>query len=242
MAIIEFRGILPSLNNSTRVTIAVPSVIPEGTDKWKVLWLLGEEGRSSDHYVRYSSIEALCEEWNMAVVMPEGLHSDYENMVRGLNWFDYIAESLPRFVYDNFPVSDKKEDNYVLGFGMGGLGAIRLALRKPDNAAAFGSCRADLDVFSQDSAHDSPDFIRKMQTIYGDDFRSDEILDRSDPYRLISHADRIPPMMIIGSGNSFLKIKSVLSGKAKRIVYLNSDRISGYDEALTSFHDMIEKL
>lgn len=242
MAIIDFRGILPSLNNSTRVTIALPSLTPADTEKWKVLWLLGEEGRSSDHYVRFSSIEALSAEWNMAVVMPEGLHSDYENMVRGLNWFDYISKSLPRFIYDNFPVSENREDNYVFGFGMGGLGALRLAFRSPNFAAAFGSCGADLDVFSQDAAHDTPAFVRKMQTIYGDDFRSEEILKASDPYRMASLAPEVPHMMLVSSGNSYLKMKSVLSGRVRGSVFLNSDSVHGYDEALAAFHDMIEKL
>lgn len=242
MAIIDFRGSLPCLNNSTRVTIAIPSLTPQNTDRWKVLWLLGEEGRFSDHYVRCCSIEALSEKWNMAVVMPEGLHSDYENMVRGLNWFDYISEGLPQFIYGNFPVSDLREDNYVFGFGMGGLGAIRLALRKPQHAAAFGACEADLDVFAKDEAHNSPEFIRKMQTIYGDDFRTEMILDCSDPYRLASRASEVPPMMLIGSGNSFLKMKSALSGRSRGTVYLNSGSISGYDEALEAFHEMTENL
>ena len=242
MAIIDFRGSIPLLNNSTRVTIAIPSLVPEKTDKWKVLWLLGEEGRSSDHYVRFSSIEKLSEEWNIAVVMPEGLHSDYENMVRGLRWFDYISDSLPRFIYDNFPVSDTKEDNFVFGFGMGGLGALRLAFRVPEFAAAYGAFGADLDVFAQDAEHSTAAYIRKLQTIYGDDFLSEDILNSSDLYRLASQAQVIPPLMVISSGYSFLKLKSVLSSKARGSVFINSENTIGYDDALKAFHDMTEKL
>ena len=239
MAIINFRGSMPVLNNATRITLAVPSLIPEGKEKWKVLWLLGEEGCSSDRYVRSSSIEALCEKYNIAVVMPEGLHSDYENMKRGLMWYDYLTDSLPAFIRETFPVSDLREDNYVFGFGMGGLGSLRHALRSPSSACVFGSCRSDFEIFSDDEDHRSSDFVHKMQTIYGDDYLSDEIKDQSNPYRLASSCAEKPQLFLYGSGSSHKKMASHLTALGYAPHVVTEEQNSGYDAPLKAFLDYI---
>ena len=59
MALINYRGVFPALNNSTRITITLPDINPEEGAKWPVLWLLGEEGMSSDYYVRKCDVESL---------------------------------------------------------------------------------------------------------------------------------------------------------------------------------------
>ena len=91
MAMIQFRGSVPPLNNAKRVTIAMPDLLPADGRLWRVLWLLGDEGEMSDALSRKLDTEALSRRTGCAVVMPEGLHSDYENMQRGLRWYDYIT-------------------------------------------------------------------------------------------------------------------------------------------------------
>ena len=235
MAIINYRGVFPALNNSTRITIALPDINPKNGEKWPVLWLLGEEGMSSDQYVRKCDIESICRKYNIAVVMPEGLHSDYENMVRGLRWYDFVSDALPKYVYDIFPISDKKEDNYMFGFGMGGLGAFRLALRVPDMAVAFGCSNVDFDVFSRDEMHSTAEYIHKMETIYGDDYFADSVVINSDPYHMIYFAERIPRIAVIGNDESSEKIRVYISEKSDKANLTVIPKCSEYYAVIDAF-------
>lgn len=232
MAVINFRGNLPPLNNTTRFTMVAPDILPEDGRKWRVLWLLGDDGRFSDDMLRRIDAEALSVRMNAAIVMPEGLHSDYENMVRGLPWYDYVTKGLPEYIRSIFPVSDRRDDNFVFGAGMGGLGAFRMALRDPQSACAFGCCGADLDVFSDDESHKSPDFVHRMQTIYGDDFRNDEIKRTSDPLTMAENAETVPAMLICG-GSAAARIAGVLSRKSDEVTYIPE---SGQNDLLTSLY------
>ena len=235
MAVINYRGVFPALNNSTRITIALPDINPKEGTRWPVLWLLGEEGMSSDYYVRKCDIESLCRKYDIAIVMPEGLHSDYENMVRGLRWYDFVSDALPKFFYDNFPISDKKEDNYVFGFGMGGLGAFRLALRLPDMADTFGCCGTDFDVFANDEFHSVAEFVHKMKTIYGDDYLSEDVMEKSDPYRMIEKAERIPRLIVYGDDSATVRIQKMLALQPEGTYLANELDLGDYSAVLDSF-------
>ena len=237
MALIQFRGNLPPLNNTTRVTIALPDLLPEDGKLWKALWLLNDEGDLSDAISRKLDTEALSRRTGCAVIMPEGLHSDYENMQRGLRWYDYVTDGLPRYLRSVFPLSVRRVDNFVFGLGMGGLGAFRIAMRDPGFAAAYGCFGADFDVFMDDEYHTSEEFTHRMKTIYGDDIRSDEVLDAADPYRLASNAKDVPPMLIAG-GSSAGKIAELLDSP-DRVSYVYSPEGSSPLNALAMFEKMM---
>ncbi|MGC8971195.1 MAG: alpha/beta hydrolase-fold protein [bacterium] len=45
-----------------------------------------------------------------------------------------------------FPLSDKREENFVAGLSMGGYGAMKWALRRPDFFSACASLSRALDI------------------------------------------------------------------------------------------------
>lgn len=113
----------------------------------KVLWLLhGTFGDSMD-WLRRSKIELYALEKNMAVVMPSGLNSDYVNWQGfglGFNMYDYLFEELMPMIYNWFPISNRREDNFIAGLSMGGYGAMVYALNRPEKFAAAASLSAPL--------------------------------------------------------------------------------------------------
>ena len=71
--------------------------------------------------------------------MPSALNSDYANwpgFATGYQMWDYFTEELMPVIYNWFPASDKREDNYIAGLSMGGRGTLNLALAHPDKFAA----------------------------------------------------------------------------------------------------------
>lgn len=115
-------------------------------EKFSTLYLL--HGLSDDHtaWVRKTSIERYANKHNLAVVMPVVHRSFYTDMVYGYPYWTFVSEELPRIVRHYFPLSDKREDNFVAGLSMGGFGAFKLALNCPDKFSAAASLSGALDI------------------------------------------------------------------------------------------------
>jgi len=139
--------------------------------KYRTLYLL--HGHSDDHtaWIRVSSIERYVEGLNLVVVMPAVNLSFYTDMVFGKNYMQFISEEVPAVVRDMFPLSDKREDNFVAGLSMGGYGAFKLALTYPERYAAAASLSGALDVGETVRAHGRTEdkaFLAEMRNIFGD--------------------------------------------------------------------------
>jgi len=116
-----------------------------GSKKHPVLYLL--HGMSDDHtiWLRRTSIERYVSDLGLAVVMPAANRSYYTDMHSGLKYWTFVSEELPALVHSFFPISDKREDTFAAGLSMGGYGAFKLALAKPDKFAAAASLSGALD-------------------------------------------------------------------------------------------------
>ena len=110
-----------------------------------VLYLL--HGALDDYtmWLRHTNIERYAEDAGLAVVMPSGQNGFYSNARHGLNYYDYITEELPRFVEYTFPVARERKKRFVAGLSMGGYGASKCGLGRPDAYAAFGDFSGAVD-------------------------------------------------------------------------------------------------
>ncbi len=120
-----------SLEMSTGVNILLPDNYEDmPKDGYPVLYLL--HGMSDDRttWLRNTRIEKYADERKIAVVMPEAQCSFYTDMAYGLKYYSYIAEELPEFICKTFPVSKKREDNFIAGLSMGGFGALKIGFRR----------------------------------------------------------------------------------------------------------------
>ncbi|MBD8840723.1 esterase family protein [Paenibacillus sp. CFBP 13594] len=113
------------------------------------LYLLHGLSDDDSIWLRRTSIERYVANLGIAVVMPQVHRSFYTDMVEGGQYWTFISEELPSLARSFFPLSPKREDNFVAGLSMGGYGAFKLALRKPDQYAAAASLSGALDM----SAH-----------------------------------------------------------------------------------------
>lgn len=105
-------------------------------EKYAVLYLLHGMYGDSSNWIRSSNIERYAYQHRIAVVMPEGYNSFYTDMPDSYAYFTYVTKELPRMMQSLFPISAKREYNYIAGLSMGGFGAAKLALNCPDQYAA----------------------------------------------------------------------------------------------------------
>jgi putative tributyrin esterase len=140
--------------------------------KHPTLYLL--HGLSDDYsiWMRRTSIERYVSPLGLAVVMPEVHRGFYTDMARGLKYWTFISEELPRVARSFFPLSEKRKDNFAAGLSMGGYGAFKLALRKPESFAAAASLSGVLDlqhhIGEVKKRKDEKKWLFELGNIFGD--------------------------------------------------------------------------
>lgn len=138
-----------------------------GTRKHPTLYLL--HGLSDDHttWLRRTSIERYVAPLGLAVVMPEVGRSFYTDMEAGGKYWTFISEELPEIAQSFFGLSDRREENFVAGLSMGGYGAFKLGLAKPEKFCAAASLSGAVDIESI-LASIAPDQQKEWRNIFGD--------------------------------------------------------------------------
>lgn len=162
MALIDLKFFSQTLGMQTEAYVVIPQRSTNGEigikgkskDKeYKCLYLL--HGLSDDHtiWLRRTSIERYATDYGVCVVMPCGARSFYTDMKNGMKYYSYITEELLSIICEFFNISSKREDTYIAGLSMGGYGALKAALKKPEvfcAAAGLSSVAAIRDAMFSD--------------------------------------------------------------------------------------------
>lgn len=170
MALIDLKFFSEALGVQTSVYVIIPQKSSAGeigvdgkggNEKYKCLYLL--HGLSDDHsiWLRRTSIERYAAKYGICVVMPYGGRSFYTDMKYGEKYFTYITEELPMRISEFLNVSDKREDTFIAGLSMGGYGALKAALSKPEKYCAAAGMSSVTDIKERQ-------FDDLMKPIFGD--------------------------------------------------------------------------
>lgn len=138
MALCEVRFFGAAIEMQTAMSVIVPDA---GEGPWPVFYLL--HGLSDDHTIwgRRTSIERYVAGLPLIVVMPTGGRGWYMNAVHepGRRFEDHIVQDVVGYVDRLFPTVKSRAGRVIGGLSMGGLGAVRLALKYPEVFAAATS-------------------------------------------------------------------------------------------------------
>jgi S-formylglutathione hydrolase FrmB len=107
--------------------------------KRKVLYLLHGLSEDASAWQRYTCIETVAAAYGLVVVMPSGGRSFYIDQPNGQAYFSYLTEELPNFLEEVFNLAPHREDTFIAGSSMGGYGAIKAALQRPELYSAAAS-------------------------------------------------------------------------------------------------------
>lgn len=179
MAILRCNYISAALNYSTEVYVVMPIIadilaqqgksleeIYNNQKKLKTLYLLHGANDDPSGYIRKTSIERYAEEKGIAVILPTARNSFYTDMEHGDAYYTFISKEIPLFARSILPLSDKREDNYIAGLSMGGYGAIKIALKNPDQYCAAASMSGVLDIEAE--VHQLQSKNINLSDVFGD--------------------------------------------------------------------------
>lgn len=140
------------LDMETNVNLILPNdnFDSNGVNKpyTKVLYMLHGLRQNASSWPRMSSIERYARYYGYAVIVPEVQRSWYCDMPGGLDYYTFVSEELPELVNSVVKLPQERENTFIGGLSMGGYGALKCVLRRPDRfggAMCFSSAFYSLD-------------------------------------------------------------------------------------------------
>lgn len=138
-----------SLRMTTQLKVIFPDssndVTPVIGGEPGVLYLLHGLSGNSGEWTRFSKIEYYAKKYNLIVIMPEVQRSFYCDSASGPQYFTYVADELPEICGRWFRLTTGRENTFIAGESMGGYGAVKAALRRPERFGAAASLSGVLD-------------------------------------------------------------------------------------------------
>ncbi|PAI44360.1 tributyrin esterase, partial [Staphylococcus aureus] len=153
-------------------------------------------------YIIFTCIATYPNAHKLDMIIPNVDHSAYANMAYGHSYYDYILEVYD-YVHQIFPLSKKRDDNFIAGHSMGGYGTIKFALTQGDKFAkavplsAVFEAQNLMDLEWNDFSKEA--IIGNLSSVKGTEH---------DPYYLLDKAvaedKQIPKLLIMCGKQDFL--------------------------------------
>lgn len=123
------------LQMDTKVSVLLPENRHRTEDlhgkEYPVLYIFHGFKEDNSAWLNLSNIFLLARDLDLVVVMPTTYYANYVDNAYGLDYYTYLTEELPVKLRNYFPVSNKREDTFIMGESMGGYGTLRCALSRP---------------------------------------------------------------------------------------------------------------
>lgn len=98
----------------------------------RTLYLLHGLRQNADSWQRLSSAERYANYYGYALIMPDAQRSFYTDMAHGARFFTYLTEELPKTMQAMLKLPSDAAHTFIGGLSMGGYGALKCALQRPD--------------------------------------------------------------------------------------------------------------
>jgi len=119
------------LHETIEVKVALPCSIINIGKKFKTVWCLHCAMSSGALFFERLSMLDYVEQYKLIVIAPSLPNTFFVNSKQG-NYGDFLDSELYPLIKSMLPVSDNRDDNFVLGVSMGAFGALAWKLRKPE--------------------------------------------------------------------------------------------------------------
>ena len=114
--------------------------------RWPVVYMLHGAGGDGFEWIQRADMEQLCCQYGFIAVMPDAALSCYNDTPYGAKYYTYISEELPAMIEATFHASTDARDRYIMGYSMGGFGAVKIGLMNPDRYCKIASLSGCMDI------------------------------------------------------------------------------------------------
>ncbi|MGX7245366.1 alpha/beta hydrolase [Enterococcus quebecensis] len=146
-------------SNILEMEVSLNIILPQRTEKKigtttkgkmtdvPVMYLLHGMGGNHSVWERRTSIERYVSDLGLAVIMPSTDLGWYTDTTYDMKYWTFVSEELPSICHELFPqLTTQREKTFAVGLSMGGYGALKLGLAKPENYGAVASLSGAVDL------------------------------------------------------------------------------------------------
>jgi len=176
-----------ALGRNMQYRVILPALLPSGK-KLPVAYLLHGGGGGFRDWSNYSDVARFAEN-GLILVMPEGDDSYYTNAADRPSdrYEDYITTDLITDVEEHLPAAPGRANRAIVGVSMGGFGAVKMALKRPDLFSFAAGISPAVDVPSRPFSIKRPLQWRYHRSIFGP--WNGRVQQENDPFVLTRSAD-----------------------------------------------------
>lgn len=158
-----------------------------------VIYFMHGLGSSEKQFREYTAANRYARENHMAMVYVSAPQSFYNDMKYGLKYYTYITEELPQLLSSLYNLNFPREKTFIAGLSMGGYGALRIGLSRPDIFGAVAAFSGACDIRGMARRlkeagkleGDSASFL----PVFGEDLK---ISDEQDIFCLVKKVSQLP--------------------------------------------------
>ncbi len=186
------------LEQNMHLDLFIPSDL-SNTGKRKprgLIYFLHGLGSSEREFREYTAVNRYARENHLAVAFVSAPFGFYSDMKYGFKYLTYLTQELPQLLKTLYNLSYPREKTMVAGLSMGGYGALKLGLTRPDIYGVIAAFSGACDIMAmKESILESEDEAvieeaRKMfAPVFGDDF---DIKETDDLFYLAKKVSEMP--------------------------------------------------
>ena len=221
--------------------------------KFQTIYLIHGGGDDDSLTYRYSNAELYAQENNVMLVTPNVVNSFGVNTNYGVEYSTFITEELPVVIQSLFASSPKREDNFIVGYAMGGNVALANALMHPELyhtcVDISGGIGMTVNTETLKKELDS-DHFKNSFPIYNSTFGTSEELDESrhNLYKIakknIDEGKTLPEFHIMVGSKEFIFERVKADAETMKEIGYNVKYtcFEGYDHDFVFWDMVIKKL
>lgn len=219
--------------------------------KFQTVYLMHGGGDDDTLTYRYTNAELFAQRNHIMLVTPNIANSFGADACYGVPYQTFLTEELPLVIQTLFASSPRREDNFIMGYAMGGNVALAAALARPDRYTACvdlsGGIGMTLDAEALKNELNSEHFSKNFP-LYGATFGSaDEVVGSRFDLRAVALNNRaagLPECKFILACGSLEFIRARMENDARILKELAFDvdyiLAEGYDHDFQMWNDYIE--
>lgn len=217
---------------ATTVRVFLPDRwISSGTEPLKTVYFLPGFSSDSSELSTFLGFRRQAELKNMAVVIVDGENSFYQDHPQRLRSFGaFVGQEVVETTRKLLPLSHRREDTYVAGISMGGLGALLTGLHYSDTFSKAAAMSPAVDIYRVMDEHPAAGFNEEMlDNLFG----SREEFMAGDNYLLGGYlragSDKVPELLVCCAEQDSLvypqarEFAETLADKGFRCRYIGGD-------------------
>lgn len=204
MALIRTQFFSESLGMCVSCDVVLPQLTraDEPGRTFPVMYLLHNLTKSHSSWQRMTCIERYAVNHGLVVVMPDAQLSSYADMLHGGKFFTYIADELPQTMKRFFPLSGRREETFICGCSMGGYGALKIGLSRPEQYGCIGSLSSGYTSYRGYISRKDDRGLSLQYLTFGETGLDEEDVETAEKARAIVRSGQNIPRIFITCGKS----------------------------------------